>query len=657
MLLSVKGIRYSNIIIIFISLSIIFISRTCSYGDLKQNNTNKKIPLRGVIIQDIEDSPIIKDSLSSWKRAITAGKIKESHEAIRRIADQNRILGTDNLIPVTRYLYAEGKSLLDNLKTKEAIATIEDASLVSPIFYPAYFLLAGAYITENKLAIGKAVNNLFNGVYYFVHDSGRRYYCYSVILIFLVSSAIIAYFLFLFILFIKHLRILIHDISKFLPFPDIKILSIMLSILIILLPLTMGGVFAFVIAMPIFIWGYLKRHTRALIMMAIPFFLLLPIIIPLVSKGLVVSDSKRYRALESIMNNSYDEEVIRILLDEYKKRPDDVTVNFSLGLIYKKKGDISPAERFYENVLLKEPDNKYVLVNTGNLFFIKEDYNTAVQYYKMALKVDGRLFDAHYNMGVAYSELNDFEKSLREFSIAKEINSEKTAIFSGKPADHSNQRILDLPPSSDMLISERDKLSGEVDQLSKEIWGVIWKEPAKDRILIIVLMFILALYLFSVSLYQDIYSTTCEDCGIITGEIFKHKYQKSKGNKCIRCLALFREGGSMESARREEIKRNIKRYKQRRNRTSMLFNLLIPGAGKIILGRDIPGFFLLIITSFFISGIMSAFTSHPVSTEGLRYILLSNYYIFGLFIIYYIFSNLSLWRNLKRKSKFNLIRT
>ena len=170
------------------------------------------------------------------------------------------------------------------------------------------------------------------------------------------------------------------------------------------------------------------------------------------------------------------------------------------------------------------------------------------------------------------------------------------------------------------------------------------------KILIVILMFLLALYLFYISDYTDVYSIICENCGVITRNVFKYKYQKSKGNKCIRCLALFREGDSMESSRREVIKENIKRYKQRRNNTSILFNIFIPGSGKIILGKDMSGFFLLIINSFFIAGLMFAFTSQPVSTERLRYILSSHYYIFGLFIIYYIFSNLSLWRNLKRKS-------
>ncbi|MBI5183625.1 MAG: tetratricopeptide repeat protein [Nitrospinae bacterium] len=494
------------------------------------------------------------------------------------------------------------------------------------------------------MAIRKVINSLFNGVYYLLHDSGICYYYSSVVLIFLISSIIVAYSLLLIILFIKNLRIFIHDIARLLPFSDINILSIISSILIILLPLTIGGVSLFIIAIPIFIWGYLKRDTRVLIMMAIPFILLLPIIIHFVSKGLIVSNSNRYLALERIVNNSYDEEAIKILSDEYKKRSDDTTVNFSLGLIYKKKGDISRARRFYEDVLQKEPENKYILVNMGNLFFIKEEYNTAVQYYKRALKVDERLFEAHYNMSEALSELNDFEGSLRESSIAMELYNEKTRSYPRRFLGHPNQSIPDLPPSPDILISERERLRDEVDQLSKEIWAVILKRIERDKILIVILI-LLALYLFYVNRYEDIYSLTCKDCGMIIHGAFK--YQKLKEKRCIRCLALSREGDSMEDARREVTKRDIKRYKQKRNILSILFNIFIPGSGRIILGRYVTGFFGLLITSFFISGLIFAFTSQPISAKGLRYILLSNYYILGLFIIYYLSSNLSLFKYLR----------
>ncbi len=68
----------------------------------------------------------------------------------------------------------------------------------------------------------------------------------------------------------------------------------------------------------------------------------------------------------------------------------------------------------------KELDNAVFLLEKGNLYFSRKDYNKAVSYYKKSLKINPLFISALNNLGAAYFILGEYEKSIPQFeSIIK----------------------------------------------------------------------------------------------------------------------------------------------------------------------------------------------------------------------------------------------
>jgi tetratricopeptide (TPR) repeat protein len=75
-------------------------------------------------------------------------------------------------------------------------------------------------------------------------------------------------------------------------------------------------------------------------------------------------------------------------------------------------------------VKLKEmqPDNADARFNLGNVFFNKGQYGPAADSYREAIRLNGNLAHAHYNLGMALLRLNDQKAADKEFQEAKRID-------------------------------------------------------------------------------------------------------------------------------------------------------------------------------------------------------------------------------------------
>ncbi len=78
-----------------------------------------------------------------------------------------------------------------------------------------------------------------------------------------------------------------------------------------------------------------------------------------------------------------------------------------------------------------EPDMLAALMNLGNAYFTKENYDAAIIQYKKAARVkpdEGTIF---YNLGAAYSNKGDYEKAVAQYTKAIEIDPEMAGAHNG----------------------------------------------------------------------------------------------------------------------------------------------------------------------------------------------------------------------------------
>ena len=81
------------------------------------------------------------------------------------------------------------------------------------------------------------------------------------------------------------------------------------------------------------------------------------------------------------------------------------------------------AAEMLSNLLKKKPDYEKATQLLGDILIQKEMYKEAVNIYQEALRYNPVSYDIHYNLGIVYTMLNDFENAKICYEQAAEINS------------------------------------------------------------------------------------------------------------------------------------------------------------------------------------------------------------------------------------------
>lgn len=103
----------------------------------------------------------------------------------------------------------------------------------------------------------------------------------------------------------------------------------------------------------------------------------------------------------------------------------------SKGIEYIKKHKFKKAEEYFIAAYRIEPDNPVVLCNLGNIYRNIGTERMALEYYNEALIAsDSAYFNAAYNMGISYCNINEYEKSEKILNyILSNTNVENELIF------------------------------------------------------------------------------------------------------------------------------------------------------------------------------------------------------------------------------------
>jgi tetratricopeptide (TPR) repeat protein len=124
----------------------------------------------------------------------------------------------------------------------------------------------------------------------------------------------------------------------------------------------------------------------------------------------------------------------------------------TLGIVYKLHGDLRAAQRVFEWILEREPDNTIAMGNLLSVFkaigmtaqadalagklkairpyppfyyfdlgveaMKQQDYNAARKFFSLQVQRDAYYNQSHYWLGLAYHQLGDINRALRELAIA-----------------------------------------------------------------------------------------------------------------------------------------------------------------------------------------------------------------------------------------------
>lgn len=118
---------------------------------------------------------------------------------------------------------------------------------------------------------------------------------------------------------------------------------------------------------------------------------------------------------------------MRKAIDEYVQAIDvnkkDYDSYYKIAELLNNLDKADEASEMLFNLLSKKPDYYKATELLGNILLSKEMYKEAVNIYQDALKYNPLSFDLNYNLGIAYTMLNDFQNAKICYERAADINS------------------------------------------------------------------------------------------------------------------------------------------------------------------------------------------------------------------------------------------
>lgn len=118
---------------------------------------------------------------------------------------------------------------------------------------------------------------------------------------------------------------------------------------------------------------------------------------------------------------------MRKAIDEYVKVIDidkqDYQSYYKIAVLLKHLGKKDESIEMLQNLVNKKPDYYVASELLGGLLCEKENFKEAINVYMNALAYNPNNWDIYYNMGIAYTRLNDFNKAKECYAKAAELNS------------------------------------------------------------------------------------------------------------------------------------------------------------------------------------------------------------------------------------------
>jgi tetratricopeptide (TPR) repeat protein len=145
-------------------------------------------------------------------------------------------------------------------------------------------------------------------------------------------------------------------------------------------------------------------------------------------KELSQSNPDSYSLILEYGNTCYKKKDMKGAIDLFQRltelRADRIEGWNNLGIVQLQNGDQEAAKVSIGKVLDLEPENSGALLNMGNYFSGKAEYETAESFFERAVESKMDFPDAWYNLGNTYLALNEFEKAKNAFEKAIKYQSE-----------------------------------------------------------------------------------------------------------------------------------------------------------------------------------------------------------------------------------------
>jgi tetratricopeptide (TPR) repeat protein len=394
----------------------------------------------------------------------------------------------------------------------------------------------------------------------------------------LIALNIVACFAFA----VKYLPFIAHKLREFLGKRFNTAFPGFVSYLILLAPVVaFAGTVIPLAYLTALCWLFMYRRERVLIV---------ALIVPLAAAGIVdrhvqlaatLANPKSLTSLIDRANNGAGDEYIITELNRVNRPGLEAEKNLALGILYYKKASYYDAsEHLFESISL-QPENPANYINLGNVHFMQEEYEKALQGYRKAEGIDPTDAVCQFNLAQAYIKTLLMKKASRSLHVASEAGIE---IEKNRYATDTRDMQLVYPKlfSNTELWRIALKESRQLDEseTSEALTGFAGA-PRRPGAILLVLTLVIAL---AVSRLIDPEKLTfqCSNCGSLT---------------CSNCCRNDRDmslcpncADTIKSVTSEKVVDALLRQKRqsvllRRKKSTRIISMVLPGVRDIFYGR------------------------------------------------------------------------
>lgn len=125
-------------------------------------------------------------------------------------------------------------------------------------------------------------------------------------------------------------------------------------------------------------------------------------------------------------------ERVEELLNKSRRYHNDENINRFLGLYYMEMGQYQKAEKEFKYAIYLRPEFIEAYHNLGYLYFIQEEYNSAIEQWEKILEIDPNFTENYVilaNLGIIYSKKEMLDKALEYFIQALELAPEGSPVI------------------------------------------------------------------------------------------------------------------------------------------------------------------------------------------------------------------------------------
>ncbi len=128
-----------------------------------------------------------------------------------------------------------------------------------------------------------------------------------------------------------------------------------------------------------------------------------------------------------------------------------------ISLVFMAEGDFENAKKHIEIAIDKAPNQAVFHSNYGSLLHSMGEHQLAINAIKASLKLDKKLFQSYYSLGIVYTDMQEHEKAVENYIKALELNSESSeahnnlanlfSYLNNSEAEYHYEKTITLTPN------------------------------------------------------------------------------------------------------------------------------------------------------------------------------------------------------------------